>query len=164
MKQQKWEKYVQCRGGGHECVARHKSIRLVWLSNSLYNTQDKGTVIVSPTCFLWTIERDFLNTSVQSKNIDSWKVTPWLKTKLNWWKFVLVTKQEARIQYSPFNWCQHLPRGGSRQHRDVTGRCWLGLAVVATSLSQFSLNFTQTKFSVWGKTLNLVNVETVKRK
>ena len=34
-------------GGGHECVAppapaRHKSIRLVWWSNSLYNTQDKG--------------------------------------------------------------------------------------------------------------------------
>ena len=31
-----------CRGGGHECVARHKSIRLVWSSNSLYNTQDRG--------------------------------------------------------------------------------------------------------------------------
>ena len=30
-----------CRGGGHECVARHKSIRLVWPSNSLY-TQDRG--------------------------------------------------------------------------------------------------------------------------
>ena len=126
MKQQKWEKYVQCRGGGHECVARHKSIRLVWLSNSLYNTQDKGTVIVSPTCFLWTIERDFLNTSVQSKNIDSWKVTPWLKTKLNWWKFVLVTKQEARIQYSPFNWCQHLPRGGSTEMSQAdVGLAWL---------------------------------------
>ena len=141
MKQQKWEKYVQCRGGGHECVARHKSIRLVWLSNSLYNTQDKGTVIVSPTCFLWTIERDFLNTSVQSKNIDSWKVTPWLKTKLNWWKFVLVTKQEARIQYSPFNWCQHW-RGEAAQrcHRQMLAWPGCGRHLTVTILSQLYTN------------------------